>query len=238
MKIICYVCWHLNSTENTAIKNQNRPKLTDIDEIYNIQPPPPPNLQGVSYVVGYFNCDLLGAMLQHFRTKVAVIQPQVQKSVERAWGEAWIKSTNPHKPLGRSTGMKTNRRCEISPFMLGSGFLTAAIGEPLETVGWPARPAGRGDPEVVRPGDSCNAETKSRTVVTNYRLILSVLKKNNRMQRKKKQFHLFVTHLKAFETLTVAPLVGVDGCFANKDWSQNKSDKVSISDRELLCLNA
>lgn len=115
--------------------------------------------------------------------------------------------------------------------MLGSGFLTAAIGEPLETVGWPARPAGRGDPEVVRPGDSYNAETKSRTVVTDYRFILSVLKK-------KKKFRLFVTHLKAFETLTVAPLVGVDGCFANKDWSQNKSDKVSISDLELLCLNA
>lgn len=43
---------------------------------------------------------------------------------------------------------------QILPFMLGSGFLTAAIGEPPVTVGWPARPAGLGDPEVVRPGDS------------------------------------------------------------------------------------
>lgn len=46
------------------------------------------------------------------------------------------------------------------PFMLGSGFLTAAIGEPLVTVGWPARPAGLGDPEAVRPGDSCNTENR------------------------------------------------------------------------------
>lgn len=51
---------------------------------------------------------------------------------------------------------------QILPFMLGSGFLTAAIGEPLVTVGWPARPAGLGDPEAVRPGDSCNTETRAR----------------------------------------------------------------------------
>lgn len=52
----------------------------------------------------------------------------------------------------------------LIPFMLGSGFLTAAIGEPLDTVGWPARPAGLGDPEAVRPGDSCDIET---TMITN-----------------------------------------------------------------------
>lgn len=46
--------------------------------------------------------------------------------------------------------------------MLGSGFLTAAIGEPLVTVGWPARPAGLGLPEAVRPGDSCNTQTRVR----------------------------------------------------------------------------
>lgn len=40
--------------------------------------------------------------------------------------------------------------------MLGSGFLTAAIGEPLVTLGCPARPAGLGDAEAVRPGDSWN----------------------------------------------------------------------------------
>lgn len=38
--------------------------------------------------------------------------------------------------------------------MLGSGFLTEAIGEPPDTVVGPARPAGLGDPEVVRPGES------------------------------------------------------------------------------------
>lgn len=38
--------------------------------------------------------------------------------------------------------------------MLGSGFLTEVIGEPLATAVCPARPAGRGDPEAVRPGDS------------------------------------------------------------------------------------
>lgn len=45
--------------------------------------------------------------------------------------------------------------------MLGSGFFTAAIGEPLVTFVWPARPAGLGDPEAGRPGDSCNTETRA-----------------------------------------------------------------------------
>lgn len=46
--------------------------------------------------------------------------------------------------------------------MLGSGFLTEAIGDPPVTVVGPARPAGLGDPEVVRPGESC----KNQMVVT------------------------------------------------------------------------
>lgn len=46
--------------------------------------------------------------------------------------------------------------------MLGSGFLTEAIGEPPATVVGPARPAGLGDPEVVRPGESCGTEIKPR----------------------------------------------------------------------------
>lgn len=45
----------------------------------------------------------------------------------------------------------------MQPFMLGSGFLTAAIGETLVTFVWP-RPAGLGEPEAVRPGDSCKIE--------------------------------------------------------------------------------
>lgn len=44
------------------------------------------------------------------------------------------------------------------PFMLGSGFFTAAIGEPLVMLVWPARPAGLGDAEAGRPGDSCNTK--------------------------------------------------------------------------------
>lgn len=52
---------------------------------------------------------------------------------------------------------------ELQPFMLGSGFLAAAIGEPLGTLIWPARPAGRGEPEAaVRPGDSCKTDTRGR----------------------------------------------------------------------------
>lgn len=39
-------------------------------------------------------------------------------------------------------------------FMLGSGFLTEAIGETLVTAVGPVRLAGRGDAEPVRPGDS------------------------------------------------------------------------------------
>lgn len=74
---------------------------------------------------------------------------------------------------------------EILPFMLGSGFLTAAIGELLVTVGWPARPAGRGDPEVVRPGDSCNTETRARLWSQKYSLVLSIQKKNDTVQKKK-----------------------------------------------------
>lgn len=51
---------------------------------------------------------------------------------------------------------------ESLPLMLGSGFLTEAIGElPVTAVG-PARPAGLGDPEVVRPGESCKTEVKPR----------------------------------------------------------------------------
>lgn len=46
--------------------------------------------------------------------------------------------------------------------MVGSGFLTEAIGEPPATVVGPARPAGLGDPEVVRPGESCRTEIKAR----------------------------------------------------------------------------
>lgn len=46
--------------------------------------------------------------------------------------------------------------------MLGSGFFTEAIGEPPATVVGPARPAGLGDPEVVRPGESCRTEIKPR----------------------------------------------------------------------------
>lgn len=39
--------------------------------------------------------------------------------------------------------------------------MTAAIGEPPATLGWPARPAGLGEPEAaVRPGDSCSTETR------------------------------------------------------------------------------
>lgn len=74
---------------------------------------------------------------------------------------------------------------EILPFMLGSGFLTAAIGELLVTAGWPARPAGRGDPEVVRPGDSCNTETRARLWSQKYSLVLSIQKKNDTVQKKK-----------------------------------------------------
>lgn len=44
--------------------------------------------------------------------------------------------------------------------MVGSGFLTEAIGEPPATVVGPARPAGLGDPEVVRPGESCRNQTR------------------------------------------------------------------------------
>lgn len=51
---------------------------------------------------------------------------------------------------------------ELLPLMLGSGFLTEAIGEPPVTVVGPARPAGLGDPEVVRPGESCKTEIKPR----------------------------------------------------------------------------
>lgn len=48
--------------------------------------------------------------------------------------------------------------------MLGSGFLTAAIGEPLVTLGCPARPAGLGDAEAVRPGDSWNIKQVSSPI--------------------------------------------------------------------------
>lgn len=41
--------------------------------------------------------------------------------------------------------------------MLGSGFLTAAIGELLVTVGCPGRTVGLGDTEDGLPGDSCNS---------------------------------------------------------------------------------
>lgn len=57
-------------------------------------------------------------------------------------------------------------RLEKLPLMVGSGFLTEAIGEPPATVVGPARPAGLGDPEVVRPGESCRTQIKSETVVT------------------------------------------------------------------------
>lgn len=57
--------------------------------------------------------------------------------------------------------MRLKNKSVWIPFMLGSGFLTAAIGEPLVTVGWPARPAGLGEPEAVRPGDSCKTETRA-----------------------------------------------------------------------------
>lgn len=48
------------------------------------------------------------------------------------------------------------------PFMLGSGFLTTTMGEPPVPAGCPARPAGLGDPEVVRPGDSYSTATNTR----------------------------------------------------------------------------
>lgn len=51
---------------------------------------------------------------------------------------------------------------ELLPFMLGSGFLTVVMGELPDTVVWPARPAGRGDPEAVRPGDSCKRQIRWR----------------------------------------------------------------------------
>lgn len=62
--------------------------------------------------------------------------------------------------------------------MLGSGFLTAAIGETLVTVVWPPRPAGLGDPEVVLPGDSCNTDSKPRlgSQKTAYLVQLQILK--------------------------------------------------------------
>lgn len=69
--------------------------------------------------------------------------------------------------------MKIYEHSEILPFMLGSGFFTAAIGEPLDPVGWPARPAGLGDPVVGRTGDSCNTETRERQWSQKYSLLLS-----------------------------------------------------------------
>ena len=61
--------------------------------------------------------------------------------------------------------MKIYDHSEILPFMLGSGFFTLAIGEPPAPVGWPARPAGLGDPVVGRTGDSCNTETGHKKTV-------------------------------------------------------------------------
>lgn len=39
--------------------------------------------------------------------------------------------------------------------IVGSGFLTDAIGEALGTVAGPGLPCGLGDPEGPRAGDSC-----------------------------------------------------------------------------------
>lgn len=97
--------------------------------------------------------------------------------------------------------------------MLGSGFLTAAIGEPLVTVGWPARPAGRGEPEAVRPGDSCDKETET----TLWSQTKPIQQRQNRTCTEKVKSISMVCHLSCVKTLTVAPLVGVAGCFANID---------------------
>lgn len=63
--------------------------------------------------------------------------------------------------------------------MLGSGFLTAAIGEPPVPDGCPARPAGLGDPEVVRPGDSCSTDTNTRLSSQKYCFKQKQYNKNN-----------------------------------------------------------
>lgn len=96
--------------------------------------------------------------------------------------------------------------------MLGSGFLTAAIGEPPVPAGCPARPAGLGDPEVVRPGDSCSTVTSTRMWGQKY---IFLFKQKQNMIKKKKQ--------KRWGVLTVAPLVGVAGCFASKDCGEKRS---------------
>lgn len=107
--------------------------------------------------------------------------------------------------------------------MLGSGFLTAAIGEPLFTLGVPVRPAGLGDPEAARPGDSCKTETRARLwSQTNSVVCLS---RRKRVQYKENGINLTVTNIsqsRDVKTLTVAPLVGVAGCFANKDCREKK----------------
>lgn len=53
-----------------------------------------------------------------------------------------------------SSGACNLVRQDILPFMLGSGFFTAVMGETLATLVGPVRPVGLGEPDVVRAGDS------------------------------------------------------------------------------------
>lgn len=92
--------------------------------------------------------------------------------------------------------------------MLGSGFLTEAIGEPPVTVVGPARPAGLGDPEVVRPGESWKTDLKPRWWTKHVSPPCS-------------KFCMW----RKVRWLTAAPLVGVTGCFANKDCRQQTESK-------------
>lgn len=103
---------------------------------------------------------------------------------------------------------------ELLPLMLGSGFLTEAIGEPPATVVGPARPAGLGDPEVVRPGESC--EQKSKRDGEEKKPCIAAL--------------LRFCMWRKVRRLTAAPLVGVTGCFANKDCRQQMESKRLVVD--------
>lgn len=160
-KLFVIKCWNLNTT---ALQLNIRPGQSwQMSMEYITHSLHPPTLRGVSYFVGYFNSDLLGAMLHHFRTKVGVIQPQVQKSVERqmgagssylsCWGQAFWQ-----QPL-------------VSRWKLWVGQHDPQAGETLRS-SVPETPA--------------TQKPRARLWSQKYSLVLSVLKKNNRMQRKRR----------------------------------------------------
>lgn len=109
------------------------------------------------------------------------------------------------------------------PLMVGSGFLTEAIGEPPATVAGPARPAGLGDPEVARPGESCRTQIKKRDGGHKNLSFSSALTQVQQWGVKKyvtSSPSRFQIWSKVRGLTAAAPLDGVTGCFANKDCRQ------------------